>query len=128
MYYSLGQRSDASRCEILRHLLPDQNTKLVSYPYYAKYAHEGDNTFFKHIDLNIRDLTSSGRGANMVQDAVSLDDENNDDCTMIPSGMHKHVKEWEEIPTACGLSTGALAHRIQDSMFTLEDEKTFNTK
>ena len=34
---------------------------LVSYPYYTKYTHEGDNTFFRHIDLNIRDLASSSR-------------------------------------------------------------------
>ena len=96
--------------------------------YYAKYAHEGDNTFFRHIDLNIRDLASSGRGANMIQGTVSLDDEKPDDCTMILPGMHKHIKEWDETLTARGLSTGALVHRIQDSMFTSEDEKRFGTK
>jgi hypothetical protein len=52
---------------------PDRNTGLVSYPYYAKYAHEGDRTFFRHIDVNIKQLASSGRGANMIQGTVSLD-------------------------------------------------------
>ena len=131
MYYSLGQqvmRQDPKYFAIYCALRPDQNTNLVSYPYYAKYAHEGDNTFFRHIDLNIKELASSDRGASMIQGTVSLDDENDDDCTMILPGMHKHIKEWEEILTTRGLSTGALVHRIQDSMFTSEDEKTFDTK
>jgi hypothetical protein len=131
MYYSLGQqamRQDPKYFAIYCALRPDQNTNLVSYPYYAKYAHEGDNTFFRHIDLNIKELAGSERGAGMIQGTVSLDDENVDDCTMILPGMHKHIKEWEEILTARGLSTGALVHRIKDSMFTSEDEKTFDTK
>jgi hypothetical protein len=47
---------------------------------------------------------------------------------MIFPGMHKHIKEWDETLTARGLSTGALVHHIQDSMFTSEDEKRFSTK
>jgi hypothetical protein len=131
MYYSLGQqvmRQDPKYFAIYCALRPDQNTNLVSYPYYAKYARKGDNTFFRHIDLNIGDLASSGRGANMIQGTVSLDDEKPDDCTMILPGMHKHIKEWDETLTARGLSTRALVHRIQDSMFTSEDEKRFGTK
>src|SRR5271156_1070127 len=88
-------------------LRPDQNTNLVSYPYYAKYAHEDDNTFFRHIDLNIRNLASLGRGANMIQGTMSLGDEKPDDCSMILPGMDKHIKEWDETITARGLSTGA---------------------
>jgi len=95
---------------------------------YAKYAHEGDNIFFRHIDQNIRDLANSGRGANMIQGTVSLDDESTDDCTMILPGIHKHIREWDETLTARGLSTGALVHRIQDSMFTLEDGRRFETE
>ena len=96
MYYSLGEqvmRQDPKYFAIYCPLRPDRNTNLVSYPYYAKYAHEGDHTFFRHIDLNIKDLVSSGRGANMIQGTVSLDDEKPDDCTMILPGMHKHIKE-----------------------------------
>ena len=47
---------------------------------------------------------------------------------MILPGMHKHIKEWDETLTARGLSTGALVHRIQDSMFTSEAEKRLSTK
>jgi len=100
----------------------------VLYPYYAKFAQAGDNTFFRHIDINIKDLAKSGRGANMIQGTVSLDDEQIDDCTMILPGMHKHFKEWEEVLDARGLSTASLVHRIKDSMFTAEDGKTFRTR
>lgn len=130
MYYSLGQqviRQDLKYFTIYCTLRPDQNTNLVSYPYYTKYAHESDNSFFRYIDLNIRDLASSGRGTNMIQDTVSLDDESPDDCTTILPDMHKHIKEWDEALTARGLSTGALVHRIQDSMFTSEDRRRFET-
>ena len=64
--------------------------------YYAKYAHEGDNAFFRHIDLNIGDLASSDRSANMIQGTVSLDDGKPDDCTTILPGMHQHIKELDE--------------------------------
>ena len=64
----------------------------------------------------------------MIQGTVSLDDEKPDDCTTILPGMHEHIKEWEETLTARGLSTGALVHRIHDSIFTSEDEKRFGTK
>jgi hypothetical protein len=105
MYHSLSQqmmRRDPKYFAIYCALRPDQNTNLVLYPYYAKYAHEGDNTFFRHIDLNIRDLASSGRGANMIQGTVSLDDERPDDCTMILPGMHKYIKEWTRpLPSRC---------------------------
>ena len=96
--------------------------------YYAKYAHEGNNTSFRHIDLNIRDPASSDRSANMIRGTVSLNDGMPDDCTTTLSGMHKHIMEWDENLTARGLSTGALVHRIQDSMFASEDEKRFGTK
>lgn len=65
----------------------------------AYYAHEGDNTSFRHIDLNIRDLASSDRGANMIQGTVSLDDGKPDDCATILPGMHMHIKEWDETLT-----------------------------
>ena len=131
MYYSLGQqamRQDPQYFAIYCALRPDQNTNLVSYPYYAKYAHEGDNTFFRHIDVNVKELATSGRGANMIQGSVSLDDEREDDCTMILPGMHRHIQAWDEVLTARGRSTGALVHRICDDMFTPDDEKQFDTQ
>ena len=97
MYHSLGQqvmRQDPMYFAIYCALRPDQNTNLVSYPYYAKYATEGDRTFFRHIDINIADLAKSGRGANMIQGTVSLDNERDDDCTVILPGMPWGKRIW----------------------------------
>lgn len=57
-----------------------------------------------------------------------LDDEREDDYTMILLGMHRHIQAWHEVLTAHGRSTGALVHRIRDDMFTPDDEKQFDTR
>ena len=94
MYYSLGQqvmRQDPLYYLIYCSLRPDRNVNLVAYPYYAKFTHEGDKTFFRHIDVNVKDLAHSGKGANMIQGTVSIDNETSDDCTMILLGMYKRL-------------------------------------
>jgi hypothetical protein len=131
MYHNLGQqviRQDPLYFAIYCALRPDQNTNLVSSPYYAKYTAEGDRTFFRHIDINIADLAKSGRGANMIQGTVSLDDERDDDCTVILLGMHRHLEEWANMLNERGLSTDSFVHRIKDKMFTADDAKHFNTQ
>jgi hypothetical protein len=40
---------------------PNGAWRLVSYPYYVKYALLGDNTFFRHININIPRFFESGR-------------------------------------------------------------------
>jgi hypothetical protein len=47
-------------------LRPDRQWRLVTYPYYTKYALPGDNTYFRHIDIRIPELLASGRGVNMA--------------------------------------------------------------
>jgi hypothetical protein len=47
-------------------LRPDEAWRLVSYPYYAKYALLGDNTFFRHIDINIPRFLESKRGEHII--------------------------------------------------------------
>jgi hypothetical protein len=42
-------------------LRPDGVWRLISYPYYAKYALLGNNTFFRYIDINIPRFLESGR-------------------------------------------------------------------
>jgi hypothetical protein len=96
--------------------------------YYAKYAHEGDNTFFRHIDVGVKELATSGRGANMIQGPLSLDDERENDYTIILPGMYRHIQAWDEVLTARCRSTGALVHRIRDDMFTPDDEKQFDVR
>jgi hypothetical protein len=39
----------------------DRVWRLINYSYYVKYALLGNNTFFRHIDINIPRLLESGR-------------------------------------------------------------------
>jgi hypothetical protein len=47
-------------------LRPDGVWRLVGYSYYTKYALFGDNTFFRHIDINIPRLFKSERGEHII--------------------------------------------------------------
>ena len=98
MLYSLSQqlvRQDLGYYLLYVALRPDRNPRLVSYPYYTKFAQKGDSTVFRHIDMNIEQFLESGRGANIIQGSVSLDDEGPDTgCTIIVPGMHRRLAEW----------------------------------
>ena len=56
----------------------------------------GDSTEFRHIDINITRLISSERGRNLVQRAVSLDNESEHRCIVALPGFHKHIESWWE--------------------------------
>jgi hypothetical protein len=105
-------------------LRPDKQWRLVSYPYYTKHAEAGDNTYFRHIDLNIPDLLAKSRGASMIQGSVSLDDEGDNNCTIILPGMHQKLGLWWERLQARDQVKGATAsyvHRITEPMFPESD-------
>jgi hypothetical protein len=123
-FYSIGQqlmRQDPVYYALYAALRPDQQWRLVSYPYYAKYAVEGDQTYFRHIDLNIPDLLSNSRGAYMIQGSVSIDDESSQNCTVILPGMQHKLQEWWDICIARGQDTAGFVHRITERMFTKDD-------
>ena len=58
---------------------------------------------------------------------MSLDDEQEDDYTIILLKLHRHFKEWEECLTTRGLSTESFIHRIKKDHFTKEDVVRFRT-
>jgi hypothetical protein len=65
MFHPIAQqlvRQDPLYCTLHTALRPYKHWRLV-YPYYAKYAREGDSTYFRPIDLNIPDLIAQGRGS-----------------------------------------------------------------
>jgi hypothetical protein len=62
---------------------------LLSSPYYTKYTENGDHTQFRHIDFNVREMALNGRGLNQVQGSFALDNENNQNCTVIVKRMYK---------------------------------------
>jgi hypothetical protein len=98
MLYSLTQqliRQDLEYYVLYVAMRPDHCPRLVSYPYYTKFARPGDATYFRHIDINIPEFLETGRGGNIIQGSASLDDETAETgCTVIIPGMHKRLGEW----------------------------------
>ena len=92
MLYSLSQqlvRQNLGYYLLYIALRPDYNSRLVSYSYYAKFAEKSDSTVFRYINMNIKQFLKNGRGANIIQSSVLLDDEGADmGCTIIVPGMH----------------------------------------
>ena len=97
MVHSLSQqiiRQDVSYWLLYVCLRPDRNHRLVSFPYYNKYAVEADQTAFRHIDMNIPRYLDHQRGANIIQGSVSLNDETEAHCTVLIPGFHRHIASW----------------------------------
>jgi hypothetical protein len=130
-YYSLAQqlmRQDPMYYMLYVCLRPDNHWRLISYPYYAKYAVEGDNTFFRHIDVNLKQLVEDDRGIHQLQGSVTIDNENKDNCTELVKGMHHYSKEWYERLTARGEKMEGLVNRVTPKIFNEDDAKYFKTK
>lgn len=73
----------------------DENPyQLMTIPAHAKHAEPGDNTYFHHCDFNPnriwnKELARQGKtGHNRVQVSVSLDDEDENNCTVVVDGLH----------------------------------------
>ncbi|KAI4137511.1 MAG: hypothetical protein L6R39_007243 [Caloplaca ligustica] len=98
MMYSLIQqlvRQDLQYYILYVAARPDHNQRLISYPYYTKFARPGDSTIFRHVDMNIPEFLATGRGGNVIQGSVSLDDETAvTGCTEIVPGMHRRLRDW----------------------------------
>ena len=128
MFYSIGQqlmRQDPLYYMLYVALRKDKNWRLISYPYYAKYNHLGDSSFFRHIDLNIPGLVYEGRGENMIQGTLSLDDEDDANCTEMLLGMKRHLKDWWELCVERGVATDGFVHRFEGPVFTKADSIRF---
>lgn len=131
MFHGLGQqamRQDPMYFMMYSALRKDRNTDLVSYPYYAKFQHKGDATFFRHIDINILDLAKAGRGAYQIQGTTSLDNEFDDDCTEIVPGIYNNIDTWaKDLEGREGVKLSGLVNAINDKVFTAEDKKKYKT-
>jgi hypothetical protein len=126
MFHSIAQqlmRQDPAYYMLYAALRPDAAWRLVSYPYYAKYGVPGDGTLFCHIDLYIPDLLANRRGASMIQGTVSMDVEDDENCTFFLPGMQHKLGQWWDRVVARGQETSGYVHRINDSIFTKEDSR-----
>lgn len=75
MWYSNIQqliRQDLSYYMAYVYFRPDHAWRLIAYPYYVKSTRPGDNTKFRHLDINIQDYLETGRGGNLLQGTVSF--------------------------------------------------------
>lgn len=127
MFYSLSQqliRQDLAYWMLYACLRPDGNIRLVSYPYYAKFAKGGDATFFRHIDMNIPQYLESGRGKDIIQGSVSFDDESEFGCTELVLGFHHHIAEWWGKVVARGAATAGYVHGME-KLWTAEDTEEY---
>ena len=105
---------------------PDKHWRLIAYPYNAKSAAPGQKTGFLHLDLDIRRHQNEGLGCNMVQSSVSLTDENDEGCTQVVRGFHKHFQEW--VQTKKDTINSRVSPRSttdMKGMYTAEDEDRF---
>jgi hypothetical protein len=129
MVYSLAQqvmRQDPGYWLLYGLLRPDHCLWLVSYPYYAKYQRKGDATAFRHIDLNVPKM-ADGIGVSQIQGTVSLDDERDNDCTILVPGMHHHIAEWSKRNAARKEFKSGFIHKITDKNLTSQDLNDFDT-
>ena len=103
---------------------PDRNWRLVSFPYYTKYAVAGDSTRFKHIDINVRQLFLNGRGGSTVQTGISMDDEFEDGCTIVVPGFHRQIEGWWEDVKGRGEVKDGVVQNLRN-IYTKEDEERY---
>jgi hypothetical protein len=61
----------------------------------------------------------------MIQNSVSLDDENVENCIIILIEMHRHLTEWWKKISDRELDTNEFVHRIISVMFTSNDASHF---
>jgi hypothetical protein len=107
MYYSLVQqclRLDPVYYAVSVALRPDLAWRLVCYPYITKHTDPAENTGFLHCDIGILRYLRDGTGGSVIQSALSLDDEDEDNCTMVVPGMHRR-ETLEKIVHHLGLDS-----------------------
>jgi hypothetical protein len=74
---------------------PDKLWRLISYPYVTKDTDRGgEATGFLHLDLDLQAFVEDGQGSNRLTSSLSLDDEEEDGCTVVAKGFHQHIRAW----------------------------------
>jgi hypothetical protein len=105
----------------------DEHWRLISYLYYIKYAKSRNKTAFRYINQNISFLLTIEREANMIQNSLSLNDENVNNCIIILLEMRKHLTSWWKRVTIRELTTDEWIHKMIDSMFIKQNAENFDT-
>ena len=136
MWYSIGQqlmRMDPLYYRLYFLLRSDHPWMLISFPYYAKYAMAGDQTGFRHIDINTKEACRGGRGVDMIQGSLTIDDEDDKNCTIILPKMHRpeNFTRWFDRVRSRNPDNSTvldnLVSRIDDTHWTKADANEFQT-
>jgi hypothetical protein len=103
---------------------PDNQWRLITYPYVAKSTKPDERTGFLHMDININKFLADGVGASQLTSSISLDDEHEDGCTLVVPGFFRHIGEWNQLriqrdARRAGTTTDA------SKSYTREDEEKF---
>ena len=101
MFYSLIQQlvwQDPIYYALVVAAQLDKNTQLICYPYYIKYQVEGESIGFTHFNINVDEFVKIGCGKNIIQGSLSLDNENEDNCTLLVLRFHHRIHEqWVQV-------------------------------
>jgi hypothetical protein len=127
MFYSLVQqliRQDPAYWAIMAAARPDKNWRMISYPYYTKDTTAGESTGFAHLDINVEKFVESGRGGNIIQGSMSLDDEDECGCTILVLGFHQQIQAWWERVRQRGLNRSGHTTNAK-TIYLPEDERLF---
>ena len=92
----------------------DSTYELTAIPAQAKYAVAGDSTGLHHVDFNItrlyhKDKVSQGKvGQHRLQASLSLDDEDDYNCTIAIDGRHRndYADGWKPLKITHGFGIG----------------------
>ncbi|KAI9753313.1 MAG: hypothetical protein M4579_005232, partial [Chaenotheca gracillima] len=98
MFYSLTQqmlRQDPVWWVANATARSDGCWRLQTHPYIVKDASAGDRTGFLHLDMRI-DVPDITETANTMplSSSVSLEPEDEENCTIVVPGFHQHLEEW----------------------------------
>ena len=69
-------------------LRPDHAHRLMVIPYYIQTSRPGDNIVYRHLNVNLDRFIKHSQGNNIVQCAISFENEKAFNCTHVVRGMH----------------------------------------
>jgi len=106
---------------------PNKTWKQISYPYYMKAVLSGDGIYIQHLDLNMKRYAECGRGKNRIQTSLTLNQETEENCTMVVPGFHKKILKWWRGVVAKGEaeSSGKFRRAINHDGNTLKTDEIY---
>jgi hypothetical protein len=83
----------------------------------------GEATGFKHLGINADEYVKTRKGENIIQGSLSLDDGDEDGCTILVKKFHLVIHLWWERVIARGKAKSGNTTNASDS-YTEEDRRT----